>query len=137
MRATEVARQEREKQLCVCLLMAFRALRRRLLALGIFRLVAIDANAGGRRRIMERSLRLSLHRSSCGGGVAILAIFMRGFRGFLRLGSMMTGFTLRARGGMSFVVKLHATHRGALQDYGTRRSFSRVSNYGYNKRKHN
>jgi hypothetical protein len=78
-RATEAARQERENQLYVRLLMAFRALRRSLFVLGIVGLVAIDADAGGGSWIVERSLRLGLHWSSSSGAVTVLAILMRGF----------------------------------------------------------
>jgi hypothetical protein len=44
--------------------------------------VAIDADAGGGRGIVERRLRLGLHRSSRRGGVAILAFSCAAFGAF-------------------------------------------------------
>src|SRR5512141_1730370 len=107
--------------------MAFRALYRSLLALGVLSLVAVDANAGRRGRVMERSLRFRLHWRSGGRRVAVLAILMRGLRCLFRLRSVMAGVALSGRARVvSFVVELHAAHRSALQDYRPRCRLGRV-----------
>jgi len=130
-RAAEAARIIPIKDLRVRFLVTFRALRRGLLALGVFGLVAIDADTSGSSGVVESSLRLGLHRGSGSGGVAILACFMRSLGSFFGLGGMMAGVALRATTFMSLVIELHAAHRCALQDYRSGCSFSRISNHGH------
>lgn len=117
-------------QLCVGFLVALHALAGCLLAFGIFRLMAIDAGAGGGSGIVEGRLRLGLHRSGSGGGVAVLTLLMCGRQGLLRLGCVMAGLALNASAFVRLVVKLHAAHGSALQDDGAGSCFRRIANDG-------
>jgi hypothetical protein len=71
--------------------MAFGALGRSFLALGVFRRVAIDTSTLLGHGIVERQFVGGLHRSRCHLGVAIAAGLCLAGGSFLRFGRMMAG----------------------------------------------
>jgi len=124
-RAAEATRQYEKANLGIRFLMTLGTLRRSLLALGVLGLVAVDARSGRGSRIVERGLRLGLHRGSCGRGVAVLAILVVGLQRLFRLRSMMAGVAL-CHPGMGLVIELHAAHGSALQNHSSGSGFRRI-----------
>lgn len=92
--------------------MAFHALCRRLLALGVLCSMAIDAGAGLGRGSVERSLPSRLHSRLRGFRVTVKAGLLRRLGGFFRLGRVMARLALV--GGpflVKFVPELHYAKR--------------------------
>lgn len=106
--------------------MTLGALHRGLFALRVFRLVAVDADAGGSGRIVERRLGFGLHWGRGGGGVAVLALLVRGRQRLFRLRCVMAGFALAGRRDVSLVIEFHAAHRRTFEDHGAGSSFRSV-----------
>ncbi len=118
-------REPGSRSICIALLVAVDALHGSGLAVGIFRLVAIDAQPGRRRGIVEGRLQLGCDRWSRGVGVAISAGLLRRLQWLLRLGSVMANAALAGHFQVRGVIELHRAKRRALEDdRGFRRGLS-------------